>query len=255
MEGVEHETFNPFFWLCSILPSWISNTSGEFPIVVANKELAFVQSLSVTDKQGLFADTSHTLFKVGYLISMVVVGQDDVLDSSDLSREWDELREKCEVFERGNVEDEMNLIELPVKVVSIDSLWEKVDRYSLSSTLTAQVTRSKISLAEGEERWKKVSKEVIESCRAFKADRKVLCRKKDDQINALKDLEEEVVVARHRSQESLQQTMEALCKIQDQMLEQTREFCPSLSVTANQLNPFIRVLIHRIRGVKQNMDI
>lgn len=71
----------------------------EFAAIVAFEDLDFVWGLSLTDRQILFVDVSHTLFKVGSLVSIIVVGQDDILGSIELSRERDELRETCEAVE------------------------------------------------------------------------------------------------------------------------------------------------------------
>lgn len=43
------------------------------------------------------------------MVPMVVVGQDNLLSSGDLSRERDEIKEKCESLERGNSEAEKEL--------------------------------------------------------------------------------------------------------------------------------------------------
>lgn len=47
-------------------------------------------------KQSLFEDFSCTLLRAESLVSIVAVGQDAVLGSCELSREHDELMEKCE---------------------------------------------------------------------------------------------------------------------------------------------------------------
>lgn len=59
-----------------------------------NEDLAFIRRLSISDKWGLFLDAQFPLFKVGFLISMVDAGQDDVLGSGNISREWDKMEEK-----------------------------------------------------------------------------------------------------------------------------------------------------------------
>lgn len=62
---------------------------------MAIKDLAFVISLFVTDKRGLFANVSQTLFRYGSLVSMVASSQEAVLGFVNLSKEWDKLEEKC----------------------------------------------------------------------------------------------------------------------------------------------------------------
>ncbi|CAI8610164.1 unnamed protein product [Vicia faba] len=47
-------------------------------------------------------DASHTRFRIRSLVSMVVVFQDKKLGSSDLFREWDQLKEKYDALEREN---------------------------------------------------------------------------------------------------------------------------------------------------------
>lgn len=89
---------NTLFRIPFIIPSPVPSTPKEFAIVVANKDLAFVLSLSATDMRGIFAYASGTLFRVESLVLMVPVGQDDILGSSDLFRENDELKEKCEAL-------------------------------------------------------------------------------------------------------------------------------------------------------------
>lgn len=39
------------------------------------------------------------------MVFMVAADHEDVLGSSDLDREWDESKEKCETFERENFKD------------------------------------------------------------------------------------------------------------------------------------------------------
>lgn len=70
--------------------------------------------------------------------------------------------------------------ELREKAESFDSLWEKVDRYGVSSTLDAHITKLNDSLVEGKKCWKKGSKDAVEVCSAFEAGPKVLQHKKDD---------------------------------------------------------------------------
>lgn len=102
--------------------------------------------------QGLFADISRTLFRVGSLVSMEIVGQDNVLGSSKLSRKRDELEEKCKVLERKNSEVGNELVKLWAKVKLVDSLPEDVDRYNSPSNLVAQIMMLKASLTEGDKR-------------------------------------------------------------------------------------------------------
>lgn len=101
-----------------------------------------------------FADASCTLFRVEFLVSMVAVVQDDVLGSGKLSRELDELREKCEALERGSYEDENVLGKLWEKAKSTNSLWKEVNWYGLPSTLVAQIARLDASLAKGDKHLK-----------------------------------------------------------------------------------------------------
>lgn len=127
---------------------------------------------------------------------MVDVVQDDVLDSDDLLREWDEVMEKCEALEHGNAELEKELTIMRAKVEFVNSLQEEADKYSYSYALAAQIMKLTSSLADVEELQKKSFEEIVKACRAFKTNRKVLQWKKDDKINALKSLEKEVAVAR-----------------------------------------------------------
>lgn len=59
--------------------------------------------------------------------------------------------------------------------------------------------RLKTSLAYGEKCWNKAYGDAEKACWVFGADQKVLLHMKDDQINALKGLEEEVAAARQKS--------------------------------------------------------
>lgn len=122
IEDVGSRALSPLFRIPFIIPSLVPSTPKEFAIVVANKDLDFVLSLSATDMQGIFADASGTLFRVESLVLMVTVGQDDVLGSSDLFRENDELKEKCEALERKNSAVEKDLVGLWMKVELDDSL-------------------------------------------------------------------------------------------------------------------------------------
>lgn len=56
-----------------------------------------------------FVYASCTLFRVGYLISTVVV-QDNVLGFSDLSRERYELRERCEALLQKQIDVKKELV-------------------------------------------------------------------------------------------------------------------------------------------------
>lgn len=150
----------------------------------------------VFDCQAWFlADASHTLFRFEYLFSMVDVGHDDVLGSDDLSRKWDELKEKCVTLQREIYEVEKELAELQAKDKLVDFLQQDVDRFHSPSSLDAHIMKLKASFSEGEKCWNKASEDVTEACRAFEADQTVLQQNKDDQINSLKSLEEEVIDA------------------------------------------------------------
>lgn len=94
---------------------------------MVTEDLDFVRGLFATDKQSIFANAFRTLFKAGSFISMVASRQDDVLGSSDLSREEDELRERCEslLFENSNFEKQ--LAKLRAKIDVVNSLREEVN--------------------------------------------------------------------------------------------------------------------------------
>ncbi|CAI8593863.1 unnamed protein product [Vicia faba] len=55
-------------------------------------------------------------------VSMVAVGQDDVLGYGDFSKEQDELKEKCEALECSNFKAKKELAELWEKTESTESL-------------------------------------------------------------------------------------------------------------------------------------
>lgn len=59
------------------------------------------------------------------------------MESGDLSREQDELKQKCEVLELENSETEKELVELRVKVKLVNYLQEDVDRYDSPSIFAA----------------------------------------------------------------------------------------------------------------------
>lgn len=177
-----------------------------------------------------------------FLNSMVDTGLDNMLGCGDILRKRDKLKEKCEALEWGNVEAEKELVVLQGKDESVKFLQEEVDWYNYLSILAGQIKKLTVSLVDVEESRKKVYEEVAEACRAFEAGQKVLQQKKDDRINALKGIEKELAVARQRSQESLKQAMEVVSRVLNQMLEQEREFCLSLYIFVDQLNPFIEVL-------------
>lgn len=129
MEDIDLEDLNPFFCLFGIHPSRVPNTLEEFAVVVAHEDLAFVRSLSVTNRRDLFADAYRALFNFGFLISMGDVGHDNVQGSGDLSIDRDEMEEKYESLERENVKAEKELVKLRVKSEISDSLHKEVDRY------------------------------------------------------------------------------------------------------------------------------
>lgn len=70
-----------------------------------------------------------------------------------------------------------------------------MDQYGSLSTLATYMTKLKVSLAKAKECWKKAYEGVAEACHEFETNQKVLQQKKDDQINALKGLGEEVAIA------------------------------------------------------------
>lgn len=145
---------------------------------------------------------------------MVVADQDDIPGSGNLSREQDELKQKCKALKLSrNAEAMKGLDELQEKEESIDSQHKEVDQYDISFTLAAQITRLNVSLPVGDKHLKKASEEVVKACRMFEADRTNLQQKQDDHINALKGLKEEVAAARQRSQESLQRAVEVVCRV------------------------------------------
>lgn len=142
-----------------------------------------------------------------------------------------------ETLEWNFFDIDKELAELWVNADDVNSLQEEVDRYGQSSNLVAYIENLKASLVDGEKRCKKVSKDEAKSCWAFKAVQKVLQQKKDDCASALKGLEEEVAVARREFWESLRQEIEAVSRVQDEMLEQEQGFCPDLTITFDQLDP------------------
>lgn len=103
---------------------------------------------------------------------------------------------------------------------SLSSLQEEANLYVRPSILDARIGELKASLIEGEKCSEKVSMNVDETCHTFKEDQKSLCYMKRDCINALRSLEEEVVVARHKSRKSLKRAEEALGMVREEMLEQ-----------------------------------
>lgn len=139
---------------------------------------------------------------------------------------------RCETLELENSDTENELDELQANANALFSLKEEVDRYGRPSILASQIEKLKSSLAGGEKCYK-FSEYAGEACRAFEADRKDLQQIKDYRANALKVLEDEVVVARWKSRESLQQTIEVASRVCDEMLEQAQMFCPDLSITTD----------------------
>lgn len=126
---------------------------------------------------------------------MVAVGQEEVLGSGTLLREQYELKEKCEVPKRGNSEAKNKLPILQVKAESGNSLRDEVDQQGHSSTLAAQIMKLTASLADVEEHRQNDYEEVAKAYQTFEVNRKFLQHKKGDWVNALKILEEEMVVA------------------------------------------------------------
>lgn len=112
MDDDERVALTPFFRLPAILHSRVPRAPKEFTIVVAAEDLDFIRDLSATERRGFFAYASCTLFRVRTLISIVVVDQDDVLGFSEISREQDDLGERCEVLEQQNYDAEKELSEL-----------------------------------------------------------------------------------------------------------------------------------------------
>lgn len=86
------------------------------------EDLDFVQDLSMNDKQGIFANASHTLFRVRSLISVVVVDQYNIMGSSVLLKEWDGLNERCETLEQDNSDANKELAKLRANTYALGSL-------------------------------------------------------------------------------------------------------------------------------------
>lgn len=135
-------------------------TSEEFDVVVDAEDMDFVRGLSATDRWGLFANVSHTLFRIGSLISFVFAGQDVVLGSGELLKERDELKDRCEVLEQRKSDVEKELVVFRENA-------DADDRYGQSLVLDA-------SLAKGKKHNEKVFAVVVEVYRAFEADQKTL---------------------------------------------------------------------------------
>lgn len=93
--------------------------------------------VSETDWCNLFAYASHTFFRVGSLVFMVAAIQDDVLGSRDLSRERDELRERCEALDHKFFDAEKELAKLRADADVVNSLQENVDQYGRPFILVA----------------------------------------------------------------------------------------------------------------------
>lgn len=103
----------------------------------------------------------------------MVVGQDDILGSSELSRERDELRETCEVLEWKNYDAKKEMEGLWANTDATTSLQKEMDRYG-TIHVGCQVDKLKVSLAGGDKWSKKLSEDTVEACRAFELGRKVL---------------------------------------------------------------------------------
>lgn len=73
--GGYRDSLTPFFRLPTIPPSRVPSTHEEFVIVVANEDLDSVRSLYIIRRQGISVYASHTLFRVGSLVSMVAVAR------------------------------------------------------------------------------------------------------------------------------------------------------------------------------------
>lgn len=127
-----------------------------------------------TDRRSLFEDTSLTLFRTKSIVFIVVASHGDVLGSSELSRERDELGERCEALKRENSDVENELNGLRANDNAFGNLQEQVNQYGKLSYLAAQIEKLKASLAEGEKNYKKVFENSTEACWAFEADRKDL---------------------------------------------------------------------------------
>lgn len=104
----------------------------------------------------------------------MVVGQDGVLGFSDLSRERDELVERCEPIEGKNYDVKNKFFNLSVNADAISSLLKEVDRYIRPSIFVAQIEKLKVSLAHREKHCKKISEDADEVCWKFTMDQKYL---------------------------------------------------------------------------------
>lgn len=130
-------------------------TPEEFVASVAAEDLDIACGLFATDKLVLFADASHTLFRVRSLIYIVVVVQDDVLGYGELLKEHDELKDMCKVLEQRNFDIKKKMVVLRE---NIDAL------ISLAPVLDAWIRELKVSLAGKKKCSKKVSTDVAEAC-------------------------------------------------------------------------------------------
>lgn len=109
---------------------------------------------------------------------MVSVYQDDVLGSSDLVKERDNVKEKCKTLERENSMAEKEFLEPRTKAWLANSLQEKVDRYNFPPALGAHISKLEASLVERGKCWKKVFEDGAEVCFKFEVGNKALQKKK-----------------------------------------------------------------------------
>lgn len=81
--------------------------------------------------------------------------------------------------------------------------------------MATQIKTLKDSFSKGEKSYKKAFEDASEECWAFEEDWKVIQQKKDDLVNHLRGMYEEVVVARHKSQDSLQRVVDVVYRVWD----------------------------------------
>lgn len=111
---------------------------------MSTKGLDLVRGLSVNDRWGLFIDVSLTLFRAESLISIVVVGQDDVMGSSKPLKERNEMKERCKGHKQNYFDAEKELLSFErMLMLALRSLKEEVYRYVQPSLLGAWIEKLK----------------------------------------------------------------------------------------------------------------
>lgn len=89
----------PFLQMPFVFPFQFDCTPEEATTIVSIEYQSFFQSLSEIEKMKLIIDIIHNMYQASSLFSLVAVGPEDFLVTSNPSKEMETWKVKCEDME------------------------------------------------------------------------------------------------------------------------------------------------------------